>query len=166
MSRPAWNDYFMALTIVIAQRSIDPATKCGCVITDKENTILSVGYNSPPRGCNDSQIPLTRPEKYPFMVHAEVNAIVNSSRNGISLKDSTLYCNVRPCEKCTPLIINAGVSRIVYGPFGAKCVDDDSVRISKILLDGQKIEVIQYQGDKFLSVLHDSISYSERKLSN
>ena len=69
LGRPLWNDVFMALTFVLKQRSLDPDTKHGCFVINDDHSILSAGYNSPPRGCVDSDIPLTRPEKYKYMVH-------------------------------------------------------------------------------------------------
>ena len=61
--KPNWDDWFMAQLFVIAMRSIDTNTKCGCIVVDKNHRVLSSGYNGPPGGCDDSQIPMTHPEK-------------------------------------------------------------------------------------------------------
>ena len=112
--RIEWDDCFMSIAFILSMRSLDPSTKCGAVVVSCERDILSVGYNSPPRGCDDKKIPLTRPEKYDFMSHAEENCIVNASRIGTSLKDSTIYITSYPCERCFRMIRNAGIKKIVY----------------------------------------------------
>lgn len=126
IDRINWDDCFMSIAIILSMRSIDPSTKCGAVVVSEERDILSVGYNSPPRDCNDDLIPLTRPEKYSYMAHAEENSIVNASRNGVSLKGGTLYVTSYPCERCFRMIRNAGIQRIVYfGKNSNKCVNED-----------------------------------------
>ena len=84
--RPDWETWFVAICGISGSEVVDPSTKHGCVVVDDDHTILSVGYNSPPRGCQDDAIPTTRPEKYPDFVHAEENAIANAARTGVSLK--------------------------------------------------------------------------------
>ncbi len=116
LGRPSWDSWFMTLTFVVAQRSLDKHTKCGCVAVDDSKSILSVGYNSPPRGCIDSDIPTDRPAKYLYMEHSESNAVNNAARCGISLKGSTFYVTGPPCNACFRRIINVGAVRIVHGP--------------------------------------------------
>jgi dCMP deaminase len=146
-NRPDWDSYFIALCFQICQRSIDPSTQHGCVVVDNEHAILSTGYNSPPRGCNDEHIPLTRPEKYPFMEHAEANAIINAARNGISLKDSTFYITGQPCEHCFRKIRGVGAKKIILGGVGAKCINEETFKIISILNEKSPIEVIRYHDD-------------------
>jgi len=74
-------------------------SKCGAVVVAEDNTILSVGYNGPPRGCDDTLVPQTRPEKYLWFLHAEEAAIVNAARSGICLKGATFYITGAPCEE-------------------------------------------------------------------
>jgi dCMP deaminase len=141
--RPDWETWFMTLAFVASQRSLDQNTKHGCVVVDCERTILSIGYNSPPRGCDDSQIPLTRPEKYAFMEHAESNAIINAARSGTSLRNSTFYVTGSPCHECLRKIINVGAKRIVYGPVSSVCHDNKTKDICKIILKDQNIELVE-----------------------
>lgn len=122
IDRPDWNVYFMAMAYLVSRRSIDESTKVGCVIT-LDKSIISTGYNSPPRGMNDKEVPQTRPEKYDWMIHAEVNAIANAARIGASIKDSKFYCTDLPCPKCMGLIINAGCKRLVYADVSARMTD-------------------------------------------
>lgn len=123
--RPSFDLWFMTLSFLVSQRSLDPNTKHGCVVVDDSNTILSVGYNSPPRGCVDEEIPLTRPEKYMYMAHAEINAITNAARSGVALNNSTFYVTGPPCAVCFRSILNSGAKRLVYGPIKAQCFIGD-----------------------------------------
>jgi len=116
MEKIDWDSYFMAMTFMVATRSIDTSTKCGCVVVAPDHSVLSMGYNSPPRGCDDEKVPMTRPEKYAYMAHAEANAIANAAREGIALKGSTFYITGFPCSVCFRSMKNAGAARIVYGP--------------------------------------------------
>jgi dCMP deaminase len=125
--RPDWDTFFMTLTFIIAQRSLDKHTKCGCVVVDDSNTILSTGYNSLPRGCIDHEAPLERPYKYRVMEHSESNAIVNAARIGIPLKDSIFYVTGPPCNDCFRKILNVGANRIIHGPILHQR-DEDEIR--------------------------------------
>ena len=107
--RPSWVDYFFNIAEVVATRSHDAETQVGCVIVDENNRILTTGYNGFPPGIDDDLPPNTRPQKYPYMIHAEINAIASSRQD---LKGSTLYCTHSPCIECSKAIITAGV-RIV-----------------------------------------------------
>lgn len=114
--RPNWDDWFMTLAFVVSQRSLDKHTKHGCVVVSDSNSILSVGYNSPPRGVDDNKIPLDRPFKYVYFEHAESNSISNAARCGISIEGSTFYVTGPPCHDCFRKIINVGAKRLVQGP--------------------------------------------------
>jgi dCMP deaminase len=110
MNRPSWIDYFLGLAKVVSQRSHDIQTQHGCVITDANNRILGVGYNGFPRGLDDSQLPKTRPEKYPWMIHAERNALSNCivrPDNGIA------YVTGQSCNDCIMALWQEGVSTVV-----------------------------------------------------
>ena len=69
LGRPAWDEYYLTIAYVVAQRSFDPSSKCGCVLVSRDGRVLSTGYNGPIKGSIDSKIPLTRPEKYCHMIH-------------------------------------------------------------------------------------------------
>lgn len=168
-TRPEWDDYFMALAFVTSTRSIDPHTKHGCVIV-KNKRVVGMGYNGPPSGLDDSMIPLTRPDKYFFMAHAEENAILNAENP--NLKDATVYITGWPCHRCFRMLIQKEVKKIVYGCVSAACVDDADYAATKLMLDaqhlrkgnGQQIVVIEeYKGHSFAEVLSNAIRYYTSK---
>lgn len=145
-TRPHWNTYFMAIATIVAQRSLDPSTKVGCVVINNEKSILTTGYNSPPRGMVDENVPLERPEKYKYFSHAEVNAIANAARHGIPLRDSTFYVTSIPCEVCFRSIINSGAKQVVYGSVKTKMsVNSDSKNIVIKMAEESGVELVSYQ---------------------
>jgi len=106
-----WVDYFFRIVDVVKVNSRDVETKVGCVIVDQDKRIISTGYNSFPAGCNDDLLPSTRPEKYDFMVHAEVNAVMYART---SLKGCSVFQNISPCINCTKMLITAGVANVFF----------------------------------------------------
>ena len=112
-----WDDYFMGIALLAAQRSKDPNTQVGACIIDNQNRILSTGYNGFPQGCSDDDFPWNRDEslgetKYQFVVHAELNAVLNA--RGKNLSGAKLYVSLFPCHECAKAIIQAGISEVVY----------------------------------------------------
>ncbi len=112
-----WDDYFMGVSLLAAQRSKDPNTQVGACIVDADNRILSTGYNGFPQGCSDDSFPWNRDEsrgetKYQFVVHAELNAVLNA--RGKNLSGSKLYVSLFPCHECAKAIIQSGVKEVVY----------------------------------------------------
>lgn len=104
----------MELAEVIAKRSHDAETKVGAIlVSNKTGAILATGYNGFVRGANDQGLPNTRPEKYPYMVHAEENLIANAARHGIAMEDCTIVCTHSPCSKCMRLLFQAGITRLI-----------------------------------------------------
>jgi dCMP deaminase len=115
-----WDTYFMLLAHTVAMKSKDQRTRCGCVIVGPDREIRSTGYNSFPRGIDDSRPERQeRPEKYFWFAHAERNAIYNAARMGTSLKDCDLYVTRTPCTDCSIAIIQAGIRRVIVHDF--KC---------------------------------------------
>lgn len=109
-----WSGYFLRIAQVVAQKSKDPSTKVGCVVTGPDHEIRSTGYNDLPRGVNDKPPERReRPAKYMWTAHAEENAIAQAARSGVSLLGGTLYCTHHPCAACTRMIIQAGIKRVV-----------------------------------------------------
>jgi len=109
-----WTDYFLSIAETVKQKSKDRRTQIGAVIVGSDNEIVSTGYNSFPRGIDDEQEDRqVRPEKYYWIVHAEMNAILNAARIGVSTKNCTMYltCGV-PCSDCCRGIINSGIKKI------------------------------------------------------
>jgi len=114
--RNTWHEYFILQAFFVSTRSLDAQTKCGCVLV-RDNTIIASGYNSFIGGINDSVLPNTRPDKYPFMIHAEHNAILNCSKNGISTKGSTAYITTIPCCGCLQYLYQAGIKDIYFAQY-------------------------------------------------
>ncbi len=112
-----WDEYFMGIALLSAHRSKDPSTQVGACIVNQDNRIVGIGYNGFPRGCSDEDLPWgreaedTNDTKYPYVVHAEANAILNSVQ---SLKGARIYVALFPCNECTKLIIQSGISEVVY----------------------------------------------------
>ncbi len=111
--RPSRDKYFMNIAKVCSTRSIDPDTKHGCVAVSQAGAILSTGYNGPPRKVDDTTIPLTRPEKYMYMEHAERNCIYNAARVGTPLDDCIFYVTGVPCVDCLRAMHQVGAREIV-----------------------------------------------------
>lgn len=113
-----WSEYFMATAFLAAQRSKDPVTQVGAVIVNDERKIVGIGYNGFPAGCNDDLFPWSKHGtdpmalKYLYVVHAEVNAILN--KNSANVKNCTMYVALFPCNECAKMIIQAGVRHVVY----------------------------------------------------
>ena len=110
--RPTWNDMFMQIAEVVAKRSKDPHTKVGAVIV-KDNHILGIGYNAEPRGFS-YDFDWHSKEKYDYVIHAELNAIANSTYFGNSIAGSTIYLTLSPCSECMKLLIQYGIGTIYY----------------------------------------------------
>jgi dCMP deaminase len=135
-----WNTYFMGIALLSAKRSKDPKTKVGACIVNEENKIIGIGYNGFPIGCEDDQLPWTKKAKnmndtkYPYVVHAEANAILNSTRK---LNGARIYVALFPCNECAKLIIQSGIKEIIY--LEDKYKNTDSVKASKKMLKMAKI---------------------------
>ncbi|MBR0474527.1 MAG: dCMP deaminase family protein [Erysipelotrichaceae bacterium] len=138
-----WDSYFMALAHLSAERSKDPNTNVGAVIVDEMNRIVSIGYNGMPRNCNDDEFPWEREggfltTKYAYVVHAELNAILNSPR---PVNGCTIYVSLFPCNECAKAIIQSGIKKIVYE--SDKYAETDGVKASKKMLLAAGVELIQ-----------------------
>lgn len=110
-----WHSYFIDMIKSVKKKSKDRHTQFGCIITGPGHEIRTTGYNSFPRGLDDSvEERYERPEKYFWMVHAEVNAIFNAARMGTSLDGCTAYIDALPCGFCSQGIVQVGIKEIVY----------------------------------------------------
>lgn len=109
-----WSEYFLGIAEQIKSKSKDESTQIGAVIVGKDHEILSTGYNSFPRGLDDNRPERQeRPLKYFWMVHAEMNSILNAARIGVSVKDSVIYLTSGlPCAECSKGIINSGIKTV------------------------------------------------------
>ena len=111
----SWDEYFMGVALLAAKRSKDPNTQVGACIASRDNIIISTGYNGMPKGCSDDEFPWDRTgeeTKYPYVVHAELNAILNA--NGRDLRDSRIDVALFPFNECAKAIIQSGVKEVVY----------------------------------------------------
>ncbi len=112
----SWDAYFMSMTHLSAKRSKDPNTQVGACIVNQDHRVVGLGYNGFPKGCADDDFPWEREgdfldTKYPYVVHAELNAILNSIQD---LKGCTIYVSLFPCNECAKAIIQSGISCVVY----------------------------------------------------
>ncbi len=141
----SWDEYFMGVAHLSGMRSKDPNTQVGACIVSQNNKILSMGYNGFPCGCSDEDFPWEREgeeldTKYPFVTHAELNAILNY--RGGSLEGTKLYVSLFPCNECAKAIIQAGIKVIVYD--SDKYAGSMANRASKRMLDAAGIVCIPY----------------------
>lgn len=149
----SWDDYFMGIALLAAKRSKDPNTQVGaCIVSGdnpsgfNHNTILSVGYNGLPIGCSDDDFPWSREgeflnTKYPFVVHAELNAILNA--RGKSLVGSKIYVALFPCNECCKAIIQSGIREVIY--LSNKYADSDAVKASTKMFEAAGVKLTRLQ---------------------
>ena len=136
-----WTEYFMGVAKLSAFRSKDPNTQVGACIVSPANKIVGVGYNGLPWGCEDDKFPWQVREgdlydtKYPYVVHAELNAILNSIDK---LQGCTIYVSLFPCHECVKAIIQSGIKEIVYED--EKYNGTDSDRAAKRMLDAAGVK--------------------------
>ena len=138
-----WDEYFMGLAHLSALRSKDPNTQVGAAIVDENHRVVSVGYNGFPTGVSDDEFPWSREgdvltSKYAFVVHAELNAILNSQR---SVRGCTIYVSLFPCNECAKAIIQSGIKKIVYESDKYNGVDTNIA--SKRMLKAAGVEIIR-----------------------
>ena len=141
----SWQQYFMGVAKLSAHRSKDPNTQVGACIVSPENKIVGVGYNGLPWGCEDDKFPWQAREgdlydtKYPYVVHAEQNAILNA--RGKNLEGCSIYVNLFPCHDCARNIIQSGIKKVYY--LEDKYKDTDSTKASKFMFEKAKVECIR-----------------------
>ena len=137
-----WDEYFMGVAMLAARRSKDPSTQVGACIVSQDNIIISTGYNGMPKGCSDDEFPWDRTgedTKYPYVVHAELNAILNA--NGRDLRGSRIYVALFPCNECAKAIIQSGVKEVVY--LSDKYKDTVLNQVSKRMLKAAGVKYTQ-----------------------
>jgi dCMP deaminase len=152
--RPNWDEYFMLILDAVATRGTCLRAKCGCVIT-RDNVLLSTGYNGAPAGapqCDEVGC-LMKEVKHADghvsmhckrTVHAEANAILQAAKNGVTVKDGTLYCGMTPCQDCAMLIVNAGIKYVIV-----KKDYHESAETKKMFKDaGVKLRILSEESGK------------------
>ena len=141
----SWDEYFMGIAVLSAMRSKDPNTRVGACIVNEDNHIVAIGYNGFPVGCSDDAYPWSNAgdplkTKYPYVCHAELNAILNAKT---SLKGSRIYTALFPCNECTKAIIQAGIKEVIY--MSDKYHDTDMCKASRDMLISSGITFRRYE---------------------
>lgn len=145
MNRPNWTDYFLGLAKVVSQRSHDIQTQHGCVITDANHRILGLGYNGFPRGLPDNVLPNTRPEKYPWMIHAERNALSNCT---IRPEDGIAYVTGQCCNDCIMALWQEGVRTVIMTKnHGTHLFNQEQQQIFDTFVNLSKIKIEYIEPD-------------------
>lgn len=141
----SWDQYFMGMAHLSAMRSKDPNTRVGACIVNPQKRVVGLGYNGFPYGCEDEEFPWERDgefldTKYPYVVHAELNAILNSIQD---LHGCTLYVSLFPCNECAKAIIQCGIKTVVYAD--DKYEATASVIASKRMFRASGVKLVHYE---------------------
>ena len=144
----------MSIAFLTAQRSKDPNTQVGACIVSPDKKIVGVGYNGMPTGCSDDILPWEKEgeteydTKYAYVCHAEMNAVLN--KNSADVKGCAIYVTLFPCNECTKIVIQAGVSKVIY--FSKKGSESVSHKASVRMLELAGISFRQFipKQDKFV----------------
>ena len=136
----SWDEYFMSIAKLSAN------TQVGACIVSDDNRILSIGYNGAPNGFDDERFPWSREgenlnTKYPYVCHAEMNAILNYRGNKKDLEHAKIYVDLFPCNECAKIIIQSGIKEVVYlsnNIASRKLFDECGVIYKKLELNGEK----------------------------
>ena len=156
----SWDEYFMGVAKLAARRSKDPSTQVGACIVSPDDIIISTGYNGMPKGCSDDEFPWDREgaeTKYPYVVHAELNAILNA--NGRDLRGSRVYVALFPCNECAKAIIQSGVKEVVY--LSDKYANTPGVLASKRMLAAAGVKCTRLEA-KTKSITIDLVPEEEK----
>lgn len=126
----------MGVALLSAKRSKDPSTQVGACIVNDKNKIVGAGYNGLPIGCHDDDFPWDKEgafldTKYPFVCHAELNAILNNI--GMDLHGCKIYTALFPCNECTKAIIQSGIREVIY--LSDKYAGNDIFKASRLMLE-------------------------------
>ncbi|MBW2598649.1 MAG: cytidine/deoxycytidylate deaminase family protein [Deltaproteobacteria bacterium] len=121
--RPSWDQYFMDIVELVSRRSTCLRRKVGAVLV-RDKRMLATGYNGPPTGirhcaevgCLRDKMGIPSGERQELCrgLHAEQNAIIQAALHGVSTKDATIYCTNHPCIICSKMIINSGITAVIY----------------------------------------------------
>ncbi len=140
--RPSWDEYFMDIVDLVSKRSTCLRRKVGAVLV-REKRILATGYNGPPTGithcavvgCLRDKLKIPSGERHELCrgLHAEQNAIIQAALHGVTTKNATIYCTNHPCIICSKMIINSGITKIVYR-------EDYSDKLAEEMLEEAGIE--------------------------
>ena len=152
-----WDEYFMAIAKLSAMRSKDPSTQVGACIVSQDNRILSIGYNGAPNGFEDDEFPWAREgenldTKYPYVCHAEMNAVLNFRGSKKDLENAKIYVDLFPCNECAKILIQSGIKEVIY--LSDKYSKSENTIASKKLFDrcGVKYHKINLQKERKIEI--------------
>ena len=149
MTRPSWDEYFMKIAHLVAERSTCLRRVVGAIIV-KDKRIISTGYNGSPRGldhcleigCMRERLGIPSGERHELCrgAHAEQNALIQAASAGSSMEGATMYCTTAPCSTCSKMIINAGIMRLVLGSgypdqLGRELIEEAGIETAYMTLD-------------------------------
>ena len=140
--RPSWDHYFLDLAEQVSRRSPDRHTKHGCVLVDQDHRVISTGYNGPVSGVPNELVPLDRPDKYNWFIHAEDNAVAFAR---CDLRGATAYVTGPPCAACFRRLLQVGVRRIVHAARESACITEQEQLACKSMAVALGIEVLAHK---------------------
>lgn len=146
-----WDEYYMGVAILSSKRSKDPSTQVGACVVSNNNRILSVGYNGTPNAINDECFNWGKDgdkyeNKYAYVIHAEVNAILNFHGNMKELSGATMYVTLFPCNECAKFIVQSGIKKIIY--LSDKYGNKKETIAAKKIFDNCGVKYIKYEQKK------------------
>lgn len=155
-----WDEYFMGVALLSGRRSKDPHTQVGACIVNHQNKIVGAGYNGFPIGCSDEEFPWEKTgdflnTKYPYVCHAELNAILNNI--GMNLSGCRIYTALFPCNECSKAIIQSGITEVIFlsdkyngtnvSIASKRMLDSAGVHYRKVQVNRKHIELSFEEGD-------------------
>ena len=163
-----WDEYFMGIAHLSARRSKDPSTQVGACIVSAQHRVVGIGYNGFPNGCSDDEFPWEREgafaeTKYPFVVHAELNAILNSTQN---LSGCTIYVSLFPCNECAKANANVlEVTQTIIQDMFAMFMMIDISKLNQPLSDfSVHMEETGKKKNLVIHVMHEDIFQSMHRI--
>ncbi len=143
----SWDECFMRMAHVIAERSKDPSTQAGSLIATQDNVVVGLGYNGFPRGVDNDALPWEREggfldTKYAYVCHAEENAVYNAN---VQTKGCKLYCTLFPCNECAKTIIQNGITEVIFE--SDKYREVDAFKAARRLFERAGVTCRQYLSD-------------------
>jgi dCMP deaminase len=141
--RPTWDEYFLDLAEQVSRRSPDPSTKHGCVLVDRDHRVASTGYNGPVGGLPNEMVPLERPAKYLWFIHAEDNAVAFAR---CDLRGATAYVTGQPCAACFRRLLQVGIRRIVHAGRQSACINENERKACAQMAQALGVAVVEGAG--------------------
>ncbi|MFA5773075.1 MAG: dCMP deaminase family protein [Candidatus Paceibacterota bacterium] len=147
-NRISWDECFIRMAHVIADRSQDPSTQAGAIVVNEKNVVVGAGYNGWPRGIKNEDLPWDREgnfenTKYAYVCHAEENAVYNANN---STEGCKIYCTLFPCNECAKTMIQNGIKEVIYE--SDKYANTPVIRASKRMFKLAKVTLRQYISKK------------------